>query len=148
MNFFDETVLRLKQQLRVTQDQDVAAALGFSKHAWSKRKSARNFPETELYALAAKRPELGLDVGYVLTGERMTEHQIKTVEALAKFSDGDPAGLPMSVVTATSREFADINRRRKFDYTTITETLNGCTDDDVKLVLQIVTRLRKGRSMT
>lgn len=68
MNFFDEATLRLKQQLNVTQDRDVAEALGFSPTAWAGRKKRGTFPESELYALAAKRPELGLDVAYVLTG--------------------------------------------------------------------------------
>ena len=39
-----------------------------TKAAFSARKKRGVFPEKELYALAAKRPELGLDVDYVLTG--------------------------------------------------------------------------------
>lgn len=68
MNFFDEAALRLKQQLQVKTDKEVAEALGLSAVAWVGRKKRDNFPEVELYALAAKRPELQIDVEYVLTG--------------------------------------------------------------------------------
>lgn len=68
MNFFDEASLRLKQQLGMTQDKDVALALALSPRAWAGRKQNGAFPEKELYALAAKRPDLRLDVDYVLTG--------------------------------------------------------------------------------
>lgn len=69
MNFFKEATLRLKQQLKVTEDKQVAELLGMSPRAWAGRKRRNSFPEKELYALAAKRPELGLDVHYVLTGQ-------------------------------------------------------------------------------
>ena len=68
MNFFDEAALRLKQQLQVKTDKEVAEALGLSAAAWVGRKKRDNFPEVELYALAAKRPELKINVEYVLTG--------------------------------------------------------------------------------
>lgn len=68
MNFFEEATLRLKQQLQTTQDKEIAAALGLSAQSWAGRKKRGNFPEVELYALAAKRPELKIDVEYVLTG--------------------------------------------------------------------------------
>jgi len=68
MNFFDEAALRLKQQLKVTEDKQVAETLEMTGNAWTKRKLRGAFPEKELYTLAAKRPELGLDVDYVLTG--------------------------------------------------------------------------------
>lgn len=68
MTPFDEAALRLKQALGMTQDREVAAALGLSPTAWVGRKRRGTFPGTEVYALAAKRPELGLDVSYVLSG--------------------------------------------------------------------------------
>ena len=68
MNFFDEAALRLKQQLQVRTDKEVAEALGLSAVAWVGRKKRDNFPEVELYALAAKRPDLKINVEYVLTG--------------------------------------------------------------------------------
>lgn len=75
MNFFDEATLRLKQQLKLTSDKDVASALGLSPVAWVGRKKRENFPTTEVFALAAKRPELGLDPDWVVTG---SSHKIET----------------------------------------------------------------------
>jgi hypothetical protein len=68
MNFFEQAATRLKQQLGQTEDRQIAEALGLSPGAWVKRKARDAFPRTELYALAAKRPDLRLDVEYVLTG--------------------------------------------------------------------------------
>ena len=69
MNFFDEAALRLKQQLKVTEDKAAAEALGMSARAWAGRKERGSFPEKELRALAQQRPDLGIDVDYVLTGQ-------------------------------------------------------------------------------
>ena len=68
MDFFSDSLLRLKHYLRVSKDQEVANALGLSKTAFSERKKRSSFPEKELRALAQQRPELGIDVDYVLTG--------------------------------------------------------------------------------
>ena len=69
MDFFSDSLGRLKHYLRVSKDQEVAAALGLSKTAFSERKKRNSFPEKELRALAQQRPELGINVEYVLTGE-------------------------------------------------------------------------------
>lgn len=69
MNSFDDATLRLKQALGVTKDKEVAEHLGLSPVAWAGRKRRVLFPETELYALVAKRPDLRIDVHYVLTGQ-------------------------------------------------------------------------------
>ena len=68
MNFFDEATLRLKQQLHVTQDKQVAAALSMTEAAWKMRKKRDNFPVNEVFALAAQKPELGLDPDWIVTG--------------------------------------------------------------------------------
>ncbi|MDR2208838.1 MAG: hypothetical protein LBE22_07710 [Azoarcus sp.] len=74
MNFFEEAALRLKQELGVVQDKQVAHALGLSEAAWKMRKQRGNFPEKELYSLAVKSPELCLDIDYVLTGMTREAH--------------------------------------------------------------------------
>lgn len=66
--FFDDALLRLKRQVGTLEDQQVADLLGLKKGAFSARKSRGSFPEKELRALAQQRPELGIDVEYVLTG--------------------------------------------------------------------------------
>ena len=62
MENFEEAALRLKQELRVKADKDVAGALGLSPVAWVGRKKRGKFPEVELRALAQQRPELAIDV--------------------------------------------------------------------------------------
>lgn len=71
MDFFEEATLRLKQQMHTTQDKEIASVLGLSAQSWAGRKKRGNFPEKELRALAQQRPELQIDVDYVLTGEGM-----------------------------------------------------------------------------
>lgn len=68
MREFESQLLRLKQVLRLAEDQDVAVALGMTKAAFSARKVRGVFPEDKLKALATDRPELNLDVKFVLTG--------------------------------------------------------------------------------
>lgn len=81
MTYFDEATLRLKQQLKVHLDKDVAELLGLSKRAWVGRKKSGNFPQTELFALSAKRPDLGIDVPYVITGTNTVGTTNTTAEA-------------------------------------------------------------------
>lgn len=69
MLFFEEATLRLKQQLKVVEDRQVAEVLGMTGNAWTMRKRRDSFPEKELRAVAQQRPDLGLDVDYILTGE-------------------------------------------------------------------------------
>lgn len=68
MNIFQEATLRLKQQLKVTEDQEAAVILGLTKHAWMGRKKRDSFPAKEVFALAAQRPELELDPDWIVTG--------------------------------------------------------------------------------
>lgn len=90
MNFFEEATLRLKQELRTTQDKEVAQMLGLSAQSWAGRKKRGKFPTTELYALVARRPDLVIDVDYILTGitERESLHQRETLHAAAGVPKG------------------------------------------------------------
>lgn len=63
---FLQRLLRLKLQLNTELDRDVAAALGMSATAFNERKHRGSFPVDRLYAVAQQRPELGLDVAYIL----------------------------------------------------------------------------------
>lgn len=67
-NSFGTCLLRLKQQLGMHSDKDAGALLGLTDKAFSARKRRDSFPEKELHALANKRPDLKLDVNYVLNG--------------------------------------------------------------------------------
>lgn len=68
MNLFSDCLGRLKTSLGVSKDLEVAAELGLSKTAFAERKRRGAFPDRELRALVAKRPDLHIDVDFVLTG--------------------------------------------------------------------------------
>lgn len=85
MNFFEEATLRLKQQLKVTEDKQVAELLGMTRNAWTLRKRRGNFPEKELWVLLAQRPELKLDMGYVLNG--ISDSHAAPVKSLIEIID-------------------------------------------------------------
>ena len=62
--------LRLKLQLGKELDKDIAWRIGLSNHAWVLRKKRDSFPVKEVELLAARKPELKLDVNYILYGAR------------------------------------------------------------------------------
>lgn len=82
MGNFDDIVRRLKGQLALDADKEVAAALGMTAKAFASRKLRGVFPEDKLYALAARRPDLVIPVEYILSGETEMEH-FKRVEGRA-----------------------------------------------------------------
>ena len=86
MNLFSDCMNRLKPILRVSKDQEVAAALGLSKTAFSERKKRDSFPDRELRTLARERPDLNIDVDYVLTG---------VAQAALEIIDAAKAGTPL-----------------------------------------------------
>lgn len=72
---FTRTLQRLKAALGVITDAEVATMLGLTKEAFSQRKGRNSFPDHDLRALAAKRPELGLDVERILDGARLSQRR-------------------------------------------------------------------------
>lgn len=71
MNYaFERALLRLKEAAGARTDKELAGLFGMDASAFNKRKVRGSFPERELYALAAKRPDLKLDVPYILSGDR------------------------------------------------------------------------------
>lgn len=85
MSFFEEATLRLKQQLKVSEDRQVAEILGMTSQAFVMRKKRGSFPEKELWALVAQRPDLKLDVGYILNG--ISKSHAAPVKSLIKIID-------------------------------------------------------------
>lgn len=145
MIFFEEAALRLKQQLGVTQDRDVAGALNMTPRAWAGRKKNNSFPDAELYALAAKRPELSLDVNYVLTGASLSPRQSQ-LQALArqvtkKVASPEDREQSLKMLDQAELEMAGTNARRNKTYEEITEVLRMCSDETVDLVSQLVAKL-------
>lgn len=75
MDNFENSLFRLKEQLGVSTDKDAAKILGLAEKALNARKRRDSFPIKEVFALAAQRPELGLDPDYIVTG---TSNEINT----------------------------------------------------------------------
>ena len=111
MNLFSESLSRLKFQLRVSKDQEVAAALGLSKTAFSERKKRGSFPEREVLDLCKSRPEL--DSHYILTG--ITGVAMAQLDAKQKRMSADvEAGGSYSTVVKKERA-ASVNEQRRAD---------------------------------
>ena len=81
MIIFSDALDRLKHELRVSKDQEVAALLGLGKTAFSERKKRESFPDREVRALSASRPELELDVDYIFSGQRTTASKVDPGQA-------------------------------------------------------------------
>lgn len=101
---FERTLLRVKEALGVRADKEVAEFLGMDVSALNKRKARGSFPEKELRALAQERPELGIDVDWVLLGS-MQDRQAAAAAAVAEvdayarqvvaqLTEGEPAIRP------------------------------------------------------
>ena len=151
MDFFDEAALRLKQQLRVTEDKQAAEALGMTGNAWTMRKRRNSFPTKELRALAQQRPELGIDVEYVLTGGTLSTHQRQAQRAAAAHVQALPGSpedrqLFVDLLEQSGMEMAADNARRDAAYQQITEVLRLCSDDTVELALTLVVKLFRAES--
>lgn len=85
MKEFDAALLRLKGILGMTEDQDVARALGMSKAGFAQRKARDSFPADRLATLAMEKPELRIDVRWVVTGKTA---QQRAVDAAASVAGG------------------------------------------------------------
>lgn len=70
MNDFTDKLNRLKTELSLTMDKDVAKFLGLTKSAFAERKRRGVFPEESLRLADLANPHLKLDVNYILTGKK------------------------------------------------------------------------------
>ncbi len=131
MNYFEEAALRLKQVLKVSEDQEAAALLGLSKHAWMGRKKRGSFPEMELYAYAGKNPQLNIDVKYVLLGNTMpvdiTNEEIKLIYHFRECADDLKSQVKAMLFEGfkLSDEYKRVNNPAVNETDTITLDLNG-----------------------
>lgn len=90
MDSFKEKLLRLKNELKISTDKEVAAVLGMKPTAFAERKKTNSFPDKQIFELAKERPEL--DIDYILLGHRRKTYEAMEKEALkdmpkADFSD-------------------------------------------------------------
>ena len=145
--FFDQQLSRLKKVLEVREDQEAATALGMTKAAFSARKTRGSVPEKELRALAQQRPELGIDVEYVLTGGRLTQRERDHLESARALTLGLPMdeGDRQRLLAQLEDGFvllATQNAARQHDYMRLMESLNSCTDESLRLVLLVAEQCR------
>ena len=116
VDFLHERLGRLKVALRAGKDKEVAEALGLSEKAFNARKARNSFPEKELRALAQQRPELGIDVEYVLTGGTLSQHQRRVYEDITevlRLCSDDTVELALKLVVKLYRaELAENNSTR------------------------------------
>ena len=93
MRDFEETLLRLKERVGVPSDKGIAELLGMGEKALNARKRRGSFPVDKLKALAADRPDLRLDVKYVLTGESdELERRLAAISTATRIAE-DVAGM-------------------------------------------------------
>lgn len=151
---FDAALLRLKGVLKVRTDKDVAQWLGISATALNDRKKRNSFPEEKLRALAQQRPELGLDVEYVLTGGRLTARERSMFDsaraatlAAGSLNEADRNRM-LALADRGALEHAAQNARREGMYEKIRDLLGGCTDESVQLVLTLATKCFIADSVT
>jgi len=74
MGNFTDIVNRLKTELSLTMDKEVAEFLGLSKTAFAERKRRGVFPKEALKLADLTHPEYRLDLEYILTGEKDRIH--------------------------------------------------------------------------
>lgn len=150
MKNFDQVLLRLKQAVQQTSDQEVARLLGLSKAAFAERKKRDAFPEDKLLALSVRQPELNLDVTYVLTGERRSDWEratlSRTAEAVAKL---EPEGGPITAKLQKAYKSTPTKERdkakREARNQELLAALKNCTDEDVDIVMQLAVRLARAQ---
>lgn len=143
MQSFKNSLERLKHELRVSKDSEVAARLGMSKTAFSDRKKRESFPEREVVRLSAQNPELDLDVTYVLTGERATSIARRQLTELAKtVLTTEPEGGSISDTLSDAFKAQGALRKRP-EYLALVEVLDLCNPTDLELVKTIAVRLAR-----
>lgn len=119
MNSFKEKLLRLKNELKISTDKEIATILDMKPTAFAERKKTDSFPEKELFALKAKRPELDLDVDYILLGARREEPRMQETT-------------PMPSIELSHQELALIGAFR------------GCSEQGKQAIMQMVGMMLQG----
>jgi hypothetical protein len=136
---FVHVLLRLKEQLGVETDRDAATALGMTDKAFNARKLRGSFPEDKLFALAAKRPELGIDAQYVLTGHRTPGSAGAKAAELARLASELEAATPdlqgrLAALAAQAIRQKTVEERRAEQYDRLRLYCNAMDDERYELV--------------
>ena len=145
--FFNSALSRLKEGLGLSKDKEIAEALGLSDKALNARKTRDSFPETEVLALSARRPELRLDVTYILTGERVSETQRQQLAVLAAAIEKTGNSELAQQLANAHRTIGATQAQRKPIYKYHLKVLDICDDDDLDLVMRLAVRLASGKTV-
>lgn len=86
---FEKKLERAKECLGITSDRAFAKEIEMPVTTFSSRKKEGKFPEKELFALKAKRPDLNLDMDYILLGHRREVFERMEQEALKDMPAAD-----------------------------------------------------------
>lgn len=138
---FVDVLARLKEAAKVKRDHEAAELLGLSGAALHARKKRNAFPERELYALVAKRPDLRIDVGYVLTGKPTPPEEAAQHALLIQHSEGLVA--PEVMTKGLRDAAADRDAAAKSRSNAWQELLLSCSESDQDLLLHIASRLSR-----
>lgn len=140
VDLFLATLNRLKESIDASKDKEVAEALGMSDKALNARKTRNSFPELEVLALLARRPELNLDTTYVLTGKRVSDWQRSQFALTAKtVLEMEPDGngpLHQSLLEAV-KTVGSQQTVRQPEFDRLQEVLSYHDDDEFKMVLEL-----------
>lgn len=107
MKIFDGILLRLKAELGMAEDKEVALLLGMSPNAFTARKRRDAFPEEKLLALKSRRPDLQIDETYILTGVRKSDPERSNVEKAQRISREVDGGAEGPLSETLNRGLAD-----------------------------------------
>lgn len=133
MSQFEPRLLRLKAALNLSEDREIASLFGMEKSAFAARKRRDAFPDDKLYALALQRPELGIDVDFVLTGVTREAHaDLDAMEG--KIRRAADAGL---------ESYEDLRSAalRRVDERSLVDRWRLCAPRDQEAIMRIVSSL-------
>lgn len=139
---------RLKAALGVREDQEVAKALGMTKAALSLRKKRGTFPSDKLVALSASRPDLAIDVSYIVSGVHPRPGRSVAVEdGLLRVLGALPAGtvqhqeLLLDLATRLAGQLRVLRAERAAVYEAILVALDKADIATVNTVRELADRM-------
>lgn len=151
MAVFESVMLRLKERVGVPSDKGIAELLGMTDKALNARKRRDAFPDDKLFALAAKRPELKLDVPYILTGQQLsTARETEGAYMIRANAERAARGEPeVPGLVAALQGLADTDRRiaeRAESMALVNHYLSALDDEEYQAALEMLMRYGRLRA--
>lgn len=112
MENFKKILLRLKNELSVETDNQIAEFLGLTPAAFRTRKNRNSFPVHQLTEFVLSHPELDLDLDYIL-GNVKTPKEKKGLEIVVNPSAIDEFDEEMEIENLTPKEVLLVKYYRK-----------------------------------